>query len=68
MTVKNAASLALIGTILLTVLVAVDFFRTMAGVMGGFVPAMALLRSLIYLFASLTVTLFFYAFNRAQSR
>ena len=68
MTLKNAASLALIGTILLTVVVVVDVFRTISGVLGGFVPAMALLRSLIYLFASLTVTLFFWVFSRAQSR
>ena len=40
MTLKNAAFLALIGTLLLTV----------------------------YLLASLSVTVFFYVFNRAQSR
>ena len=68
MTLKNAAILALVGTLLLTILLAADFIRTISGVLGGFVPAMALLRSLIYLVASLTVTVFFYVFNRAQSR
>jgi hypothetical protein len=29
---------------------------------------MALLRSLVYLLASLSVTVFFYVFNKAQSR
>jgi hypothetical protein len=68
MTLKNAATLALIGTLLLTILVAADFIHTVSGVVRGLIPAMALLRSLIYLFASLTVTVFFYVFNRAQSR
>jgi hypothetical protein len=68
MTLKNAAFLALIATLLLTILVAADFIRTLSGVLGGFVPAMALLRSLVYLFASVTATVFFYVFNRGQSR
>ena len=38
------------------------------GVSRDVVPAMALLRSLIYLLASLTVTVFFYFFQRAQGR
>jgi hypothetical protein len=68
MSLKNAAVLALIGMLLLTILVAADFIRNVSGVIGGFVPAMALLRSLVYLFASLTVTVFFWVFSRAQSR
>ncbi len=68
MNLKNAALLAFVGTLLLTLVAAVDFIRTISGVLGGFVPAMALLRSTIYLFASLTVTVFFYVFNRPQSR
>jgi hypothetical protein len=48
MTVNNAASLEPIGTLLLTILLAVDFIRTISSVLGGFVPAMALLRSLVY--------------------
>jgi hypothetical protein len=68
MNLKNAALLALIGTLLLTVLLAADFIRTVSGILRDIIPAMALLRSLIHLLASLTVTLFFYVFNRAQSR
>lgn len=68
MTLKNAATLALFGTLLLTVLLAVDFIKTVSGVLGGFVPPIALLRSLVYLSASLTVTVFFLVFSRAQSR
>jgi hypothetical protein len=47
---------------------AADFIMTVSGVLNEVVPAMALLRSLVYLLASLSVTVFFYAFNKAQSR
>jgi uncharacterized membrane protein len=66
MTLKNAAFLALIGTLLLTITLAGDFINTVLGVVHDLIPAMALLRSLVYLFASLTVTVFFYVFNREQ--
>ena len=68
MSLKNAALLASIGTLLLTILLASDFIRTVAGVLNDVVPAMALLRSLVYLLASLSVMVFFYVFNKAQSR
>lgn len=66
MTLKNAATLALVGTLPLTILLAADFLKTVSGVHRDLVPAMALLRSLIYLFASITVTAFFFVFNRTQ--
>jgi hypothetical protein len=68
MTLKNAAFLALIGTLLLTILLALDFIKTVSGVLNDLVPPMAFLRSLDYLLASLSVTLFFYVFHTAQSR
>lgn len=68
MTLKNATSLALIGTLLLTTLLAVDLIDIVLGVLHDIIPALALLRSLVYLVASLTVTVFFYAYSRAQSR
>ncbi len=68
MSLKNAAFLALIGTLLLTILLAADFIRTVSGVLNDVVPAMALLRSLVDLLASLGVTVFLYVFHRAQSR
>ena len=67
MSLKTAAFLALIGMVLLTVLVAMDFVKTVSGVMNDVVPAMAPLRSLIYLLASWTVTVFFYVFQKSQS-
>lgn len=68
MGLKHAAFLALIGTLLLTILLAADLIKTVSGVLNGVVPAMALLRSLVYLLASLSMTVFFYVFNKAQSR
>jgi nicotinamide riboside transporter PnuC len=68
MTLKNAALLALIGTLLLAILLAADFIKTVSGVLNDVIPAMALLRSLIYLLGILSVTVFFYVFNKAQSR
>jgi hypothetical protein len=67
MTLKTAALWALVGMILLTVLVAADFIKTVTGVLNDIVPAVALLRSLIYLLASLTVTVFFWVFQKPQS-
>jgi hypothetical protein len=67
MSLKTAAFLALIGMILLTVLVTGDFVNTVTGIMRDVVPAIALLRSVVYVLASLTVTVFFYVFQKSQS-
>jgi multidrug efflux pump subunit AcrB len=67
MTLKNAAMLALVGTLLLTILLAIDFILSTLNVMRGLIPATAFLTSLIYAFAALTVTVFFYVFHKAQS-
>jgi hypothetical protein len=68
MTLKTAATLALFGTLLLTVLLAIDFVNSVLAVSRGLIPAMTVLRSLIYAFESLTVSLFFYVFGRARGR
>ena len=67
MSLKTAASLALIGMALLTILLAADFINTASGVMHDVVPAVALFRSLVFVVASLTVTVFFYVFQKSQS-
>jgi hypothetical protein len=67
MSLKNAALLALIGVAVLSVLVMVHFIFTLAGVMRGLIPAMALLSSVVRLFASLCVLVFFLVFYRRQS-
>jgi hypothetical protein len=65
MTLKSAAFFALIGMTLLTVLLAVSFIRDVS-VWGAIAP-IAILKSLIHLLASLSVTVFLYVFHRAQS-
>ncbi|HLY60582.1 MAG TPA: hypothetical protein VKV95_07425 [Terriglobia bacterium] len=67
MSLKNAALLALIGMVLLTVLVAVNFVSNLLGLMRGIVPAITVFTSLVYLFTSVTLSLFFYIFHRKQS-
>ena len=67
MTLKNAASLALIGTILAAVLLVWTFFFNVVNVLRGLVPALTLFSSFIYAFACFSVTVFFYVFHRAQS-
>ena len=66
LTVTVARFLVMIGMLPLSIVLAADFIKTVSGVLNDVVPAMALLRSLVYLLASLTVTMLFYVFNRAQ--
>ena len=68
MTLKRAAALALIGMILLTIRVAADFIKIVLGVARDLIPALALVRSLIYVLASVTLTVFLYVFYRDQQR
>ncbi len=68
MNLKSAALVASIGTAVLTILLAADFIKTVSGVVGDVVPALALLRSLLYVFASLSGTMFFWVFHKRQSR
>jgi len=58
--------LALIGTILVTALLAIDLIRTALNVASGLVPAVTLLSSLIYTFGALSVAVFFFVFHKAQ--
>jgi hypothetical protein len=67
MTLKSAAFFALMGMILLTVLLAVSFIRDVSAILVGAIAALALLKSLIHLLASLSVTIFLFVFHKAQS-
>lgn len=67
MNLKNAALLALIGALMVTIVAAADFINTAFGVARDLIPALALLRSLVYLFAGISVTAFFWSFHKAQS-
>jgi hypothetical protein len=66
MTPKSASLLAFIGTLLATALIAVHFFETIVGVFRGIVPAMAIVPCVVYLFAGIAVTAFFWVFNRSH--
>jgi hypothetical protein len=67
MTLKNAALLALIGTILVTALLTWDFVVDLLNVLNGLVPAVKLFSAIVYAFGALCVTVFFFVFHRAQS-
>jgi hypothetical protein len=67
MTVKNAALLALVGTILITAFLVWTFIFDVVNVLRGVVPAVALFSSFIYAFGCFCVALFFYVFHRTQS-
>jgi hypothetical protein len=67
MTIKNAALLALVGTILGTVLLVWMFASTVLNVLRGVAPAVMLFPWFVYAFACFSVAVFFYVFHRAQS-
>jgi hypothetical protein len=66
MTLKNAALLALIGTILMTALSVWTFILTLLSVLRDLVPAVTVFQSFIYAFGCFSVTVFFYVCHRAQ--
>ena len=67
MTLKNAALLALIGTILITAFLVWTFVFDVINVLRGVLAADALFSSFIYAFGCFCVALFFYVFHRVQS-
>ena len=66
MTLKNAALLALVGTILMTVLLVWNFVFNFLNLLRGLVPAVMLFSSFIYAFGCFSVMVFFFVFHRAQ--
>ena len=64
MNVKTASFLAMIGTILLTILLVYDFVSDLVNVINGLIPAAKLVASLICAFASLSVAIFFFVFHK----
>jgi hypothetical protein len=67
MNLKNASLLALVGTTLITALLAWMLFFDIVNVLRDLLPVVKLFASIIYAFGSFTVALFFYAFHRSQS-
>ena len=66
MTSKSAALLALIGTILMTVLLVWNFVLTLLNVLRDLVPAVTLFSSFIYAFGCFSVMVFFFVYHKAQ--
>ena len=67
MTLKNAALLAMIGAVLMTVLLAWNFVFNLLNLLRGLVPAVMVFESFIYAFGCFTVMVFLLVFYRAQS-
>jgi hypothetical protein len=67
MTLKNAALLALIGTILIAAYLVWTFVFNLLNVLRGVAAPVILVSSLIYAFGCLCVMVFFFVFHRAQS-
>lgn len=67
MTLKSASLLALIGTVVVTILLAWNFITNVLNVTRGLAPAVVLFSSLLYTFGALCVTVFFFVFHKAQS-
>ena len=66
MTLKGAALLAFIGTILITALLIWTFVLHVINVLRGAEPAVALFASFVYALGCFTVALFFFVFHRTQ--
>jgi hypothetical protein len=67
MTLKTAALLALIGTVLMTALLVWNFVLTFLNVLRDLVPAVTLFSTFIYAFGCFSVMVFFFVFHRTHS-
>jgi hypothetical protein len=67
MTLKNAALLALIGTILITALLMWGFVFNVLNVLRSLIPATMPFSSFIYAFAGLSMAMFSYVFDKAKT-
>jgi hypothetical protein len=66
MSLKSAVCFAIVGTAMWTVLTAVNLIRTISGVAGGIIPAIALLSTLIQFVTALSLLVFFIVFRKLQ--
>ena len=67
MTLKNAALLALIGTVIVTALLTWTFVFNVINALRDLVPAVTVLSSFLYAFGCFSVAVFFFVFHRSQS-
>jgi phosphoglycerol transferase MdoB-like AlkP superfamily enzyme len=66
MSLKSAATLAFIGTLLAAALLVWNFVFDVMNVIQGLVPAVRLFSSLIYAFAAVSLAVFFYVSQKTQ--
>jgi hypothetical protein len=66
MTLKSASLFALIGTTLLTAVIAFIFLRDFSAFLSGALSLMELLNCAVRLLASLSMAVFLFVFHRAQ--
>jgi hypothetical protein len=66
MTLKGAALLAFIGTILITAFLTWTFVFHVLNVLRGTEPPVVLFASFVYAFGCFTLAVFFFIFHRAQ--
>jgi hypothetical protein len=67
MTLKNAALLALVGTVLIAALQVWNFVFTVVNALRDLVPAATMVTTFIYAFGCFCVALFFFVFHMSQS-
>jgi hypothetical protein len=67
MTMRSAASLALLGAVLVTIVLVVGFILDLLNVLRGLVPALRLVTYFIYALAGVGAVVFLYIFRKAQS-
>jgi uncharacterized membrane protein YuzA (DUF378 family) len=67
MTMRSAASLALIGAVLVTIVLVVGLVLDLVNALRGLVPALRLVTSFIYAFAGVVAVVFLWVFRNAQT-
>jgi predicted neutral ceramidase superfamily lipid hydrolase len=66
MTLKNAAFLVFLSSLLLSALLLWRLVMDILNIISGLVPAVTVISSLLYAFASVTLTIFFFVFQSSQ--
>ena len=67
MSLKNVATFAFIGTLLAAALLVWDFVFDVVNVAQGLIPLVQVFPALLYAFAALSLTVFFYVFRKTQN-
>ena len=66
MNLKSAAFLAMVGTVVLTLMLAVALVEDLSNNIAGLIPLIAVIKDLIFTFVALTLAIFFFAFHKGQ--